>query len=50
MKLALRKMQPQFLYRTRVPLTQFIKVCVNAIWSWDRAHQPGFVESAPLVD
>lgn len=31
-------------------LTQIVKVGVYPVRTWNRAHQPGFVEGAPLVD
>lgn len=33
-----------------VLLTQFIKVRVYAIWSWDGTQQSSLIEGAPFVD
>lgn len=37
------------IFHPLLPLTQFIKVCVNAIGSWHRTNQTCFEESCPFV-
>lgn len=37
-------------FTLREVLTQLVEVRVEAVRSWDRTHQPGLLEGAPLVD